>query len=58
VDFTDLVVDTGVIEDALGRGRLARIDVGHDPDVPSFFEGKFASHDRLLYTLRELNRPR
>ena len=34
VDLTDLVGAAGVVEDALGRGGLARVDVGHDPDVP------------------------
>ena len=33
VDLADLVVAPRVIEDALGRGGLARVDVGHDPDV-------------------------
>ena len=33
VDFTDLVVDPGIVEHALGRRRLARVDVGHDADV-------------------------
>ena len=33
VDFTDLVADTGVEQDPLGGRRLARVDVGHDPDV-------------------------
>ena len=33
VDFADLVRDTGVIQDALGRRGLARVDVGHDSDV-------------------------
>ncbi len=33
VHLTDLVVAPRVIEDALGRGGLARVDVGHDPDV-------------------------
>ncbi len=33
VDFTDLVADAGVEEDPLSGGRLARVDVGHDPDV-------------------------
>jgi hypothetical protein len=39
VDLTDLVGLAGVVEDALGRGGLARIDVGHDPDVSGSFEG-------------------
>ena len=33
VDLTDLVAHTGVEQDPLGGGRLARVDVGHDPDV-------------------------
>ena len=33
VDFTDLVAHSGVEEDPLGGGRLARVDVGHDPNV-------------------------
>src|SRR5206468_8304094 len=33
VDLADLVADTGVVEDALGRRRLAGIDVSHDADV-------------------------
>ena len=33
VDLTDLVGDAGVEQDALGRGGLAGIDVGHDADV-------------------------
>src|ERR1700687_4930494 len=38
VDLTDLVGAPGVIEDALGRRRLARVDVGHDPDVAGVLE--------------------
>ena len=33
VHLADGVGDAGVEEDALGRGRLARVDVGDDPDV-------------------------
>jgi hypothetical protein len=29
-----LVGAAGVVEDPLGRRGLARVDVGHDPDVP------------------------
>ena len=39
VHLTDLVGPTRVVEDPLGRGGLARIDVRHDPDVPSPREG-------------------
>ncbi len=38
VHLTDLVADTGVIEDALGRRRLAGIDVRHDADVADLGE--------------------
>ena len=33
VDLADLVVAARVVEDPLGGGGLARVDVGHDPDV-------------------------
>ena len=46
VDLTDLVIDTRVVEDPLGRSRLAGIDVGHDADVPSPFERCHAGHFR------------
>src|SRR5215210_7845665 len=38
VDLTDLVVDTGVEEDALSRRGLAGVDVRHDPDVAGLGE--------------------
>ena len=49
VDLADLVVLAGVVEDPLGRGGLARVDVGHDPDVAGLGQGMLAdggiSHD-------------
>ena len=42
VDLADLVGLAGVVEDALGRRGLARVDVGHDADVAGALEGKFA----------------
>ena len=39
VDLADLVGLAGVVEDALGRRGLARVDVGHDPDVAVSLEG-------------------
>jgi hypothetical protein len=51
VDLTDLVVDAGVEEDALGRRGLARVDVRHDPDVAGLGEVGGASHDRSLVSL-------
>ena len=53
VDLADLVVDAGVVEDALGRRGLARIDVGHDADVARLLERVFAGHDRLRWASRE-----
>ena len=47
VDFADLVGLAGVIEDALGRRRLAGIDVRHDADVAIAFERMAAGHVRL-----------
>ena len=44
VDLTDLVGAPGVVEDALGRRRLAGVDVRHDPDVPGLLEAEGAGH--------------
>ncbi len=38
VHLPQLVGDAGVVEDPLGRRRLARVDVGHDPDVADAVE--------------------
>jgi hypothetical protein len=38
VDLAHLVGAARVVEDPLGRRGLARIDVGHDPDVPDAVE--------------------
>jgi hypothetical protein len=38
VDFTDFVRLACVIQDTLGGGRLAGIDVGHDADVAVVLE--------------------
>src|ERR1019366_10023331 len=42
VHLTDLVVLARVEQDALGRGGLARVDVGHDANVANSVEGVFA----------------
>ncbi len=44
VHLTDLVALARVVEDALGRRGLARVDVGHDPDVADSLEGVVALH--------------
>jgi hypothetical protein len=38
VHFTDLVVLSGVEEDAFRRRRFTGVDVGDDSDVAEFFE--------------------
>ena len=49
VDLTHLVGAAGVVEDPLGRRRLARVDVGHDPDVADRLQRNDACHgSRLL----------
>jgi hypothetical protein len=44
VDLTQLVGAAGVIEDALGRGGLARVDMRGNPDVPHFVERYRSRH--------------
>ena len=44
VHLADLIVAAGVVEDALGRCRLAGIDMGHDADVSVTIEGGLACH--------------
>ena len=48
VHLAELVGLSGVVEDALGRRRLARINVGHDPDVSGLFERELARHADLF----------
>jgi hypothetical protein len=36
VNFADLVRNTRIEQDALGRRGLTRVDVRHDPDVSEF----------------------
>ena len=44
VDLAHLVGAAGVVEDALGRRRLAGVDVRHDPDVAGLLEWEGAWH--------------
>jgi hypothetical protein len=57
VDLTDLVGPARVIEDALGRCRLARVDVGHDADVAGLVEGVGALWHRFESLRRHRRRP-
>jgi hypothetical protein len=45
MDLADLVGLAGIIEDALGRRRLAGVDVRHDADVAIALERMAAGHD-------------
>jgi ribonuclease PH len=45
--FTDLVVDAGVEQDALGGRGLAGVDVRRDTDVPVALDGGLAGHGKL-----------
>src|SRR6185503_13936595 len=49
VHLADLVRAARVVQDALGRGRLTGIDVGHDADVAVLLERRGACHGRQLY---------
>ncbi len=55
VDFTDLVVATGVIEDALGKSRLARVDVSHDPDISGSAQGNLTQVRERALVVAHLN---
>src|SRR5262249_61340692 len=48
MDFADLMRLAGVVEDALGRGRLAGVDMRHDTDVAVLGDGGGAGHWRGL----------
>ena len=54
VDLADLVGLAGVVEDALGRRGLARVDVRHDPDVAGLLEGELSLLWHLLFSSRDL----
>ena len=42
VDLTDLMVDTGVVQDTLGSGRLAGIDMSHNADISRHLKRNFS----------------
>ena len=48
MDLAELVDLLRVEEDPLGHGRLARVDVGDDPDVPRLRERNLTCHDPYL----------
>jgi hypothetical protein len=54
MDFADLVGLASIIEDALGRRRLAGVDVRHDADIAILLERMAAGHG--LYSVAGLRR--
>jgi hypothetical protein len=57
VNFTDLVRDAGVEQDALSRRRLTGIDVRHDADIAELGEGGVCgSHFESLLRLSSVRR--
>jgi hypothetical protein len=48
VHLTDTVRNARIEEDALGRRRLAGVDVRHDSDVPATIQRCSACHDLSL----------
>ncbi len=47
MDLTDLVTLAGVIEDPLGRRRLAGIDVRHDAEIAVVLDFVHAGHNEF-----------
>src|SRR6202007_880641 len=47
VHLADLVALAGVVEDPLGRGGLAGIDVGHDAEVAIVLDRMTAGHKKF-----------
>ena len=41
--IANFIVYTGIIKDSLCESGLARIDVGHNTDVPGSLQGIFSS---------------
>ena len=44
MSLTDFVVNAGVIENSLGSGRFACVDVSHDAYISCFFKRNFSRH--------------
>jgi hypothetical protein len=48
MNFTDLMVNTGVEKDSFGRRCLAGVDVGANTDIAVALDGGFACHVKAL----------
>jgi hypothetical protein len=44
MDFTDLMADARVEQDAFGERSFPRINMGHDADIAGTLQGIFAGH--------------
>jgi hypothetical protein len=55
MNFTDLVVHTGVKKNALGGGSFTGVDVSGNTDVAVALNGGMASHDGSLVDLSLLS---
>ena len=53
--FADFMRLAGIIENPLRRRRLARIDVGHDAEVPVILDRMAAGHDQIPSGGKPLN---
>jgi len=51
VGLTDLVIDSRIEQDPLGRGGFTRVDMRHDTDVSGSFQWVFSRHGILLKLL-------
>ena len=54
MNFTDLMVNTGVVQDTLGGGGLTCVDVGHDTDVTGHLQRYISRRSHGLNLLRQL----
>jgi hypothetical protein len=52
MDVDDRVLAPRVIEDALGRRRLAGVDVGDDADIADIGEGCCTGHSRIPWQFK------
>jgi hypothetical protein len=53
--FADFVDFAGVIQNPLGGGRLAGVNVGGNPDVADFLKGVFSGHgEKPLLVIADL----
>ena len=52
--LTDLVVNTGVVQDTLGSGSFTSINVGHYTNISSLLKRNVSWHSVLLKIITEM----